>query len=111
LLLLAGCSTALSEQTRYHGTLTGCGAPIPASLVRDGATFAFAPGDGVLVIKGTVAPDGSVSGALNIQPPGKPPFALTIRGRLDPAGAELSYASPRCQASGRLPAVPVSILP
>ena len=110
-LLLAGCTTALSEQTRYHGTLAGCGAPMPASLVRDKAAFAFAPGDGVLVIKGTVAADGGVSGTLNTQPPGKPPFALSVRGRLDPAGAELTYATPRCQASGRLPAVAASILP
>jgi hypothetical protein len=111
LLLLAGCSTALTQQTRYAGTLTGCGAPMPASLVRNGAAFAFAPGDGVLVIRGTVAPDGGVSGTLNTQPPGKPPFALSVRGRLDPAGAALTYATPRCQASGRLPAVAASILP
>jgi hypothetical protein len=109
--LLAGCGAHLAEETRYRGTLAGCGAPMPASLIAKGNAFVFAPGDGALVIKGEVGADGAFAGSLNTQPPGKPPFLLRVQGRLDPAAAEVAYATPRCQASGRLAAAPVSALP
>jgi hypothetical protein len=111
LVLLAGCGSRVAEETRYRGTLAGCGAPMPASLVAGRGSFAFAPGEGVLVIRGSVGADGAFAGSLDTQPPGKPPFVLSVQGRLDPAAAEVAYATPRCQASGRLTAVPVSLLP
>lgn len=110
LAVLAGCST-LAAQSRYRGTIAGCGEAMPATLVREGKRFAFTPGDGVLEIHGTVAADGSFAGTLNTQPAGKAPFELKVSGRLDAKGATFAYSTPRCQTSGRLVLVPVSLLP
>lgn len=101
--VLAGCGQRpAAHPQRYAGRLAGCG-DVPASLVRVGNSFSFAPGDGVLVIRGAVAPDGGVAGALNTQPPGKPAFPLRVTGRIDGAQAVLDYTTPRCAAHAVLP--------
>jgi hypothetical protein len=108
---LAGCGAPLSAQRRYGGTLSGCGAPLAATLMAQGGGFAFAPGDGVLVIRGTVAADGTLQGRLNTAGPGRPPFVLSVSGRIVGAAATLSYATPRCTAQGTLALRPVRLLP
>ncbi len=98
-LAVAGCAAA---PRRFAGTLAGCGAPLTATLTRAGDAFAFAPGDGPLVLRGQVAADGTLSGSLNTQPPGKPAYMLAVAGRLAPGGATLTYTTPRCTATGEL---------
>ncbi len=100
---LAGCGAVApaAPEARYAGALPDCGGPA-ASLSRRGDVFAFAPGDGSLVIRGRVQGDGGFAGALNTQPPGKPAFVLTVRGRLTEDAATLRFATPRCHADATL---------
>ena len=107
---LAGCGTAGTREIRYAGRLAGCGPATPATLTRIGDGFAFAPSDGALILRGRVAADGAFEGALNTQPPGKPAFALTVRGQVGPDGVALSYATPRCAASATLARVRPDLL-
>ena len=110
-LTLAGCGLPGSRQQRYAGTLAGCGGGLPATLVRVQDTFAFTPGDGALLLRGTIAADGTLAATLDTQPPGKPPYELAVRGRIDAAAATLRYATPTCTASGTLAHVPEELLP
>jgi hypothetical protein len=98
---LGGCGGRVVHQDRYTGSLPGCGLAA-ATLTRAGDQFAFAPGDGVLTIRGTIAPDGSIAGTLNTQPPDKPAFLLSLHGTIGAASATLDYATPRCHARGTL---------
>jgi len=98
---VAGCTTvddaaAQPAEIRYAGTLSGCGQSNPATLTRIRGAFAFAPSDGVLVLRGTVAADGSLSATLNTQPPTKPPFLLTVHGHATTEAATVSYTTPVC---------------
>lgn len=103
--VLAGCGPhPLTYSERYAGRLSGC-EDVPASLVRTGDSFSFAPGDGVLVIRGTVSPDGGIDAVLNTQPAGKPAFVLRVSGRLERTRAVLDYTTPRCAAHAVLSAV------
>lgn len=103
---LAGCAAATaSTPMRYTGVLGGCGG-IPATFTRVAGGFAFAPGDGSLVIRGPVAADGRFSGTLNTQPPGKPPFVLAVSGVASEQAATVSYVSPRCRADAALRPAP-----
>jgi hypothetical protein len=102
--LLGGCAgaaraTGQPAGLRYAGTLRGCGSSQPASLSRSGDSFAFAPGDGALVLRGTLAADGSFSATLNTQPAGKPAYLLVVQGRADAGAATLRYSTPRCAAA------------
>lgn len=103
----AGCGDKVgqalhpAQSVRYTGALPGCGLNA-ATLSRHGDTIAFAPGDGVLVIQGSVAADNSFAGALNTQPPGKPPFVLTVHGMIGPETASVDYATPRCRSQTTL---------
>ena len=110
-LVLAGCGAPLTLERRYTGTLAGCPAALPSTLTRKLAAFAFAPGDGSLIIRGTLAPDGSFDASRNTQPPGKPPFLLRVQGTLDAAGADVTYTTPRCTATGHMTIIPVHLLP
>jgi hypothetical protein len=101
-LALAGCGAAKqAHEARYTGALPECGLAA-ATLTRQGEAFAFAPGDGALVIRGAVAADGGFAGTLNTQPPGKPPFELSVHGRIAEETAMLDYATPRCHTHGSL---------
>lgn len=112
MMCLASCSASLSVEHRYVGTLSGCGAPQTATLVRRRTTFAFAPDtDSPLVVRGSVGQDGTIKGELNTQPPGKPPYLLSVTGTLGPRQASVSYVTPRCTASGRLDLRPKTLLP
>jgi hypothetical protein len=101
-LALGGCASGkMAHEVRYTGPLPGCGVNA-ATLTRLAGSFAFAPGDGVLTIQGTVAANGSFAGTLNTQPPTKPPFLLTVNGRFEGERATLDYATPRCRAAATL---------
>src|SRR5206468_3137486 len=92
---------AMSDQQRYTGTVNGCGAAA-ATFTRVGGQFAFAPTDGVLILRGTVAADGAFAGSLNTQPPGKAPFVLAVSGKVDAETVALSYRTPQCQVAATL---------
>jgi hypothetical protein len=114
---------ALNLQTRYAGNLPGCttGPDARATLVRVGDHFSFAPSDGVLIISGTVAPDGSFSGSLitaasrhdeqHRSSTEAPPFTLSVTGRLEDDAATGTYLTPRCSAAFRLPRIGTSLMP
>ena len=91
----------MGPETRFTGALDGCGVTT-ATLIQRGAAAQFVPGDGTLVLTGTVAADGTLSASLNTQPPGKPPYLLSVSGHLDAAAATLTYVTPRCTAHGTL---------
>ena len=122
-LTVAGCGALLANQTRYAGDLLGCttGPGSRATLVRVADRFSFAPSDGVLVISGTVAADGSFAGSLRTDPPGRdrppgagtatPPFTLSVTGRIDSEAASGEYVTPRCRTTFRLPRIGPSLLP
>ncbi len=122
-LTAAGCIVPITVQTRYAGDLSGCatGPGARATLVRIGDHFSFAPADGVLVISGTVAPDGGFSGSLVTNSarhdpqsrPGTepPPFTVTVTGHLDDEAAAGTYVTPRCTATFHLPHIGASVLP
>ncbi len=111
LATLAGCGTGLSAQRRYVGTLAGCDGNGTATLTRIRNEFAFAPNDGALLIRGTVAADGSLRGTLNTQPPGKPPYMLIVTGQATKDVVTVTYATPQCTAHGSLKLRPVTLMP
>ncbi|MCW3476543.1 hypothetical protein [Limobrevibacterium gyesilva] len=113
-LLLAGCSTALTRQTRYTGTMTpsgACGSAGQATLVVMDRKANFVPNDGALVVPGDVAPDGTLSGGLELLGADRKPFPLALQGHVDADRAEGSYTTPRCRFTLDLRRVPVSLLP
>ncbi len=108
-LLASGCGAATPATVRYTGQSPACGRSegggTTATLTRLGRGFAFAPYDGVLVVRGTVAPDGSLAGTLALRPmragaPGtKSPAAaqaISVTGRIGGEAATLAYAAPGC---------------
>jgi hypothetical protein len=97
---LAACGRGASQEARFAGALPTCGLPA-STLVRQGDHFSFSPGDGALTIEGTVAADGGFAGILNTQAPGKPPFLMTVRGKIGDDEATLDYATPRCAAQAK----------
>lgn len=111
LAMLAGCAAGASVQRRYTGTLAGCDGTMTGTLTRIGNEFAFAPGNGSLLIRGTVAADGRLAGQLDTQPPGKPPYMLRVSGTAAEDAITVTYETPRCTARGRLSLRPVSLLP
>lgn len=110
-LLLGACGVPVTLQRRYVGTLTGCGAALPATLVRLRDGFAFSPGDSSLLLRGGIGADGTLAGSLNTQPPGKPPWLLAVAGKLTPTSASVTYTTPRCVAAGTLAVVKLRVLP
>jgi hypothetical protein len=99
---LCGCGVAPPPGARYHGHLEGCGAA-SATLTRQGGRIAFAPADGVLVLRGAVAADGvGFAASLNTQPAGKPPYLLSVSGRFAATTAQVEFVTPRCRVSGML---------
>ena len=85
---------------RYVGSIvpeTACGAEVSATLVTRGSRFSFTPTDGVLLIAGDVAADGSVAGQLVTPGVDHKPFTMKLAARI--AGAEVSgtYTTSRCR--------------
>jgi hypothetical protein len=110
---LAACSSAADVAGRalstknYDARLVGelepaggtaCDQPMPATLVlrfKDHAA-AFTPNDGTLILRGAVNEDGEVRAALNTAPPTKPPYLLTLEGRLNGDAFNGLYRTPLC---------------
>ncbi len=125
--VLAGCGTALSREARYTGDLTpqgACGTVGHGTLTVIGQQVAFTPTDGVLLLRGTLAPDGTahaelttagaghggdaLSGAPAAAPKagdakagepkagGHKPFVMTLTAKVAEETVAGSYATPRC---------------
>ena len=102
---------------RYTGPAPACArGEGPATLTRHGTGFALAPTDGSVVIDGTVAPDGTLSGTLALRPAKLPggkaptPQAITVSGHADAVSATVAYTAPGCSATLTLARVHPSLL-
>lgn len=101
LLALAGCADVLpGSDARYTGHIVPegtCGTEAPATLVVRRPRFTFTPTDGVLLIAGEVALDGTLAGQLTTPGVDHRPFTMTLAARI--AGREVSgtYVTPRCR--------------
>ena len=101
---MPSCSTTgTAVGARWVGTMipqpdSSCGNNLSSTLTRRGTQFTFAPGDGVLVITGSIASDGHVHSVLPLIGANKQPFPLTIEGTLTPSGFSGTYSTPRCKA-------------
>ncbi len=115
--MLAGCAAGMVRERRYAGPLAGCGLGGTSTLTtlpgRAGTagSFAFAPGDGSLILRGTMAGDGRLDGTLNTQPAGKPPHLLRLAGQAAQTTAELVYMTPSCKATGTLHRIMPTLMP
>lgn len=96
--------TGSGYDQRYTGLMTPtggahCDPAAPAMLILSSRSHAvsFIPGDGVLVIQGTIAADGSIGASLNTQPPGHPPFRLTLAAVLAGEHVTGTYLTPLCR--------------
>ena len=119
-LALGGCATIgneLSTQAydqRYTGEIqpmggVHCTDAMPATLVTRAADLSvvFTPNDGALVIRGSMSREGQVLARLNTAPPNRPPYLLSLEGRLEKAGFSGVYQTPQCAWKVVLyPAVP-----
>ncbi len=100
--ILSGCSERMQGyDARYVGAFPGCDMKT-ATLARRADRFVFTPGDGALAIEGPIGADGTFTGTLNTQPPGKPEFILRVEGSISVEQAWVDYVNPRCQTSTTL---------
>ncbi len=101
LLLPIGCASVLPDaDVRYTGRIVpeaACGAEAPATLVVRHGRFIFTPTDGVLMIAGDVAADGSLAGQLTMPGVDRKPFTMAVRARISGQEISGSYATPRCR--------------
>lgn len=109
LLALGGCGTignALSTQS-YDQRFTGeifpiggvhCTDQMPATLVTRAADLSvvFTPNDGALVLRGSMSREGQVLARLNTAPPSRPPYLLTLEGRIEKGVFSGVYQTPQC---------------
>lgn len=108
MLLLAGCGAPTDG--RYVGQLVGDPpAPCPDSravLLLRGTEARFVPDEGIIVLDGTVAPDGTIAtaaergssrggGGRSAAPP--VPFRLVFNGRIEGGKVMGVYGTPRCR--------------
>jgi hypothetical protein len=99
LVLLAACA---SRQARYAGTLTPerpCGMAGNATLTVMDGHAEFAANDGALLVPGTVAADGTLSGRLDLVGADRKPYPLTLEGTVTNEVATGVYVTPRCRFS------------
>jgi hypothetical protein len=94
---------------RFTGELepaggTHCPEAMPATLVTRAKdhSVTFAPNDGVLLLRGTIGPDGSVAASLNTAPPKHPPHLLSLTGQLGKDGFSGRYETPQCSFKAEL---------
>jgi len=108
IIVLAGCTTRESPGTSYDlrwvGTVTAEAGRCPPSsagtmtaIVRD-RSVTFTPNDGVLVLHGSVGPDGAVQAAFDAQGADRHPFPLRLNARLSEVGVTGTYSSPICRS-------------
>ena len=109
LLALGGCATIgreLSTQVydqRYTGEIlpmggVHCTDSMPATLVTRKADLSvvFTPNDGALVLRGSMSREGEVLARLNTAPPNRPPYLLTLTGRIEKGMFSGVYQTPQC---------------
>jgi hypothetical protein len=99
-LLLAGCADA-GPHGRMVGSVTpqtpgpGCSATT-GMLTLDGKVFQFEPDEGVLVIQGSVGPDGALHGRGEQSGSDHKPFVTTFDGKLTGKTVQGTLKDPRC---------------
>ena len=107
--VLCGCAGGAGDSARYAGASPTCpgGFGALASLVRTGRTFAFAPSDGAVVIRGKAEADGRFSGTLALKPADSKtkPLVLSAAGVTGAEEASVTYEAGPCRASLLLPRV------
>ncbi len=106
LLLLAttglgvvGCGTPVVRNQTYVGTVTpdgACGQQSRATLSTAKGHFTFAPEDGVLLLRGDVGQDGTLSGTLATTGADRKPYVMRFDGTLDAQHVTGKYVTPRC---------------
>lgn len=107
-IVLAGCTNRESLGTPYDLRWVGTVAPEagrcpPSSQgtmtakIRD-RSVTFTPNDGVLVLHGSVGPDGAVHAEFDAQSADHRPFPLRLDAKLSEAGVTGTYSSPICHS-------------
>ncbi len=100
-LALTGCAEMLpGTDARYTGRVvpeSACGTEAPATLVVRRSRFTFTPTDGVLLITGDVAPDGTLAGQLTTPGVDRKPFTMTLAARIAATEVDGTYVTPRCR--------------
>ncbi len=114
-LTITSCGS-LNRERRYVGIISDCGVNGHSTLTyvpigHGEGRFAFAPGDGALIIRGSVARGGEMAGNLNTQPAGKAPFILSVGGKIRKDSADVTYSTATCRAQGQFQLVPVTLGP
>lgn len=98
--LLASCAGA-NAPVNFRGKLTPvagtCEPPGDALLIRRGRFVQFTPREGVLILEGQIAPDGSVSASLQTPGADRRPYRLTLRATLAGTSIKGEYVTPRCR--------------
>jgi hypothetical protein len=105
--LLAGCikreSFGSSYDLRWVGPVTPVAGRCPAAsqgtmtMVARDRSVTFAPSDGVIVLRGNVAPDGTVHAGLDTLGADHRPFPLRLEASLSDAGVNGTYTTPICR--------------
>ncbi len=96
---LTSCGGVLSRETRYTGPLTPdgpCGAATHGTLTTEGTKFAFTPSDGVILLRGDVAADGSAHADITTTGADKKPFVMTLTATISADKVDGHYVTPRC---------------
>ncbi len=100
-VLPAACAGTVTEG--YYGAVTPqagvCDAAHAASLTIRQDHVRFAPTQGVLVLAGSIAPDGEINASLTLPDVNRKPTQYRLKARL--AGDEItgSYVTPRCTSA------------
>jgi hypothetical protein len=97
-LTIAACGISAPE-LRYIGSVTPtgpCGEASRGTLTAKGKSFAFTPSDGVILMRGDIAADGTAHAQLTTQGADKKPFMTTLSARISGDQIDGSYVTPRC---------------
>ena len=98
-LALAACGAKLTAETRYVGDVTpqgACGDKSHGTLTTQGGKFAFTPNDGVLLLRGGVAADGTAVGELATQGADRKAFVMALNAKVSDEHVDGTYITPRC---------------
>jgi hypothetical protein len=98
-LLVYGCSA--NQPITFSGQIvpqTGaCDAAAPAVLIKRGHYVQFTPHEGVLILNGQAAPDGTIHASLDTQGPDRKPYPLLLDATLAGQTIAGKYVTPRCR--------------
>lgn len=100
-LCLALATCAAAAPGTYIGNLvpiTGaCDPPSRSVLIRHGSTVQFLPEDGVLILNGSIAPDGLISAAQQTRNINNVPARLYLTARLTRDHVDGIFTTPSCR--------------